>query len=76
LGWLGPQWAPLPPGKYDWRLLADEGLKAEFLLGLGTSTDWPAYGEWVGNHDGTRTVALDARGNIFVGAGTARERTC
>ena len=58
------------PGEYAWRLLASEGLKAEWVMGLGTSTAWPAYEEWVGNHDGPRAVALDAEGNTFVGAGS------
>ena len=61
---------PVPPGKYEWRMFANEGLKAEFLLGVGTSMDWPAYEEWIGNHDGPRSVAVDAAGNVYAGAGS------
>lgn len=59
---------PVAPGKYEWRSFASAGLKAEWLLALGTSTDWPAYDEWVGNHDGPHAVALDAEGGIYIGA--------
>ena len=41
---------------------------AEYLLALGTSPDWPAYEEWIGNHGGPAAVALDAKGNIYCGA--------
>lgn len=59
---------PAVPGKYEWRLFTSEGLKAEYLLALGTSPDWPAYEEWIGNHGGPMAVAVDAKGNVYCGA--------
>ncbi len=59
---------PVAPGKYDWRIFTSEGLKAEYLLALGTSPDWPAYDGWIGNHGGPAALALDAQGNIYCGA--------
>jgi hypothetical protein len=62
---------PVVPGKYEWRLFTSGGLKAEYLLALGTSPDWPAYEGWIGNHGGTAAVALDDQGNVYCGAEAA-----
>jgi len=59
---------PVPAGSYEWRLFASDGLKAEFLLGLGINPDWPVWEEWLGNHDGTSATAVDAEGNVYVAA--------
>jgi hypothetical protein len=59
---------PAPPGTYEWRLFAGDGLKAEFLLGLGINPDWPVYEEGLGNHDGTSATGVDAEGNVYVAA--------
>ena len=65
------------PGEYAWRLLASEGLKAEWVMGLGTSTAWPAYEEWVGNHDGPRARLPWMRTAISSWArAAARGRAC
>ncbi len=59
---------PAPPATYEWRLFASDGLKAEFLLGLGINPEWPVYEEWLGNHDGTSATAVDGEGNVYVAA--------
>ena len=59
---------PVGPGKFEWRLFTSAGLKAEYLLALGTSPDWPAYDGWIGNHGGPAAVSLDAQGHIYCGA--------
>ena len=48
-----------PPGEYTWRALAYPGIKAEYLMAVGTNTDWPAWQLWVGNHMGPRALAVD-----------------
>lgn len=49
---------PVPPGDYTWKLLQTQGLTAEFLLNIGTST----LEHWPGNHGGpTATVVMGDR---------------
>lgn len=57
---------PVPPGEYRWKLLLSQGMKAEYLLSLGTST---GIQPWVGQHGGPNSVAVE--GDTFtVGGGT------
>lgn len=45
---------PVPAGDYTWKLLQTQGLTAEFLLNIGTST--PEH--WPGNHGGLTATAV------------------
>ena len=45
---------PAPAGDYTWKLLQTQGLTAEFLLNIGTSTLEP----WPGNHGGPTATAV------------------
>ena len=45
---------PVPPGDYTWKLLQTQGLTAEFLLNIGTST----LEHWPGNHVGLTATAV------------------
>ncbi|NBP25756.1 MAG: hypothetical protein EBU81_14655, partial [Proteobacteria bacterium] len=45
---------PVPPGEYTWKLLQTQGLTAELLLNLGTST----LEHWPGNHVGLTAAAV------------------
>jgi hypothetical protein len=45
---------PVPAGDYTWKLLQTQGLTAEFLLNIGTST----LEHWPGNHDGLTATAV------------------
>ena len=58
---LNDRGRPAPPGKYNWKLLSTQGLKAEYLLTLGTNPA-PAWDPWPGNHGGVRSLATDALG--------------
>jgi len=52
---------PVPAGAYTWKLLSSQGLKAEYMLTVGTNPK-PRWGLWVGNHRGVCSVAADATG--------------
>jgi hypothetical protein len=45
---------PVPDGDYTWKLLQTQGLTAEFLLHIGTST----IDHWPGNHGGPTATAV------------------
>lgn len=65
---LSDEGKPVPAGDYTWKLLATQGLKAEYLLTLGTNPT-PAYDSWPGNHGGVSSVAVDAQGAMYVAGG-------
>ncbi len=48
--------APVPAGAYNWRMLTTQGLQAEYLLSLGTSTGPRA---WPAQHGGLMAVTCD-----------------
>jgi len=55
----------VPPGSYVWRLIQSEGIKAEYLMSIGTSV---GPKQWSCQHGGPGAVAVD--GEAFVmGAG-------
>jgi len=58
---------PLPPGEYAWKLLATEGLRAEFITQVGQNVD-PVWERGTGNHAPPNSVAVDATGLYRVGA--------
>ena len=51
----------LPAGDYTWKLLATEGLRAEFITQVGQNTD-PAWEKATGNHQSPNAAAVDATG--------------
>lgn len=51
----------LPAGDYTWKLLATEGLRAEFITQVGQNTD-PAWEKAAGNHQSPNAAAVDATG--------------
>lgn len=56
-------------GEYEWRLLRNEGLQAEYLVSVGANPGWAPYGMWVGSHGPVASVAVDvARDRLYVGA--------
>ena len=57
---------PVPAGNYTWKLLSTQGLKAEYLLTLGTNPT-PRWDSWVGNHGGVAAVTVDEDGAYFSG---------
>ncbi len=68
IAWDGLDWTghPMAPGKYEWRLLQSPGLKAEYLLSIGTSY---TIDEWPGNHGGPHDVACDGELGIVANGG-------
>ena len=52
---------PLPVGEYQWKLLATEGLRAEFITQVGQNTD-PVWEKATGNHQPPNAAAVDATG--------------
>ena len=66
--WDGLDWTgqPMAPGQYEWRLLQSPGLKAEYLLSIGTSYN---IDEWPGNHGGPHDVACDGELGIVANGG-------
>ena len=52
---------PLPVGDYNWKLVATEGLRAEFITQVGQNTD-PAWEKATGNHQSPNAAAVDATG--------------
>ena len=56
---------PVPAGEYSWKLLNSQGMKAEYLFSLGTSTKnhhWPAI------HGGPSAVAVEG-GELYIAGG-------
>ncbi len=66
--WDGLDWTgkPMASGKYEWRMLQSPGLKAEYLLSIGTSYN---IDEWPGNHGGPHDVACDGELGIVANGG-------
>lgn len=58
----------VPDGDYTVRYLITQGLTAEWMLTLGTTT--PGYRKWPGNHVGIRAVAVDETG-VYAGSPTS-----
>lgn len=58
---------PLPAGDYAWKLLATEGLRAEFITQVGQNVN-PAWERATGNHTPPNAVAVDATGLYRLGA--------
>jgi len=52
---------PAPAGTYTWKLLLTQGLRAEYLVTLGTNPT-PPWDTWPGNHNGVGSVAVDDGG--------------
>ena len=64
---------PVPAGKYHWKLLATQGLTAEYLMSVGTNVK-PSWESWPGNHGPACFVAVDGDGMYAAtgcGEGTA-----
>ncbi len=59
---------PVPAGTYTWKLLASDGLKAEYLMSLGT-TAVPPWKQMPGNHNGVMSAAVDEAGALYLSAG-------
>ncbi len=51
----------LPAGEYSWRLIATEGLRAEFITQVGQNVD-PVWEKATGNHQPPNAAAVDATG--------------
>jgi hypothetical protein len=59
----------MPAGDYEWRVLRNDGLQAEYLVSIGANPGWAAHGMWVGSHGPVSAVALDAaQDRLYVGA--------
>lgn len=59
----------VPTGDYEWRLLRNEGLQAEYLVSVGANPGWAPYGMWVGSHGPVHSVAVDAaKDRLYIGA--------
>ena len=56
---------PLPEAEYTWKRLDSQGLQAEYLMALGTST---GLNHWPGQHNGPISVACDGESVIVGGA--------
>jgi hypothetical protein len=67
---LDAQGKPVPAGTYTWKLLVSDGLKAEYLMSLGT-TATPPWKQMPGNHGGVTSVAVDGTGMVYLVAGCA-----
>ena len=59
----------MPAGEYEWRLLRNDGLQAEYLVSVGANPGWAPYGMWVGSHGPVHSVAVDiAKDRLYIGA--------
>jgi hypothetical protein len=58
---------PVPGGEYTWKLVATEGLRAEFITQVGQNVD-PPWERATGNHAPPNAVAVDATGLYRLGA--------
>ena len=58
---------PLPAGEYSWKLVATEGLRAEFITQVGQNVN-PGWERATGNHAAPAAVAVDATGLYRLGA--------
>ncbi len=59
---------PVPPGKFEWRLLRTPGFTNEFLLDVGANITWREHDYWPGNHFGPNAVTVDGDGALYVGS--------
>lgn len=60
-------------GTYQWRLLRNDGLEAEYLVSTGGNPPYAPYKMWVGSHGTVGSIAVDVDGKrAFVG-GTSNE---
>lgn len=57
----------LPAGRYSWKLVATEGLRAEFITQVGQNVN-PPWERATGNHTAPNAVAVDATGLYRLGA--------
>jgi hypothetical protein len=62
---LGRDGRRVPQGEYTWKLLQSQGLQAEYLMALGTST---GLNHWPGQHNGPISIACDGESIIVGGA--------
>jgi hypothetical protein len=60
----------MPPGDYQWRVLRNQGLEAEYRLSFGSNPSSASYHLWVGNHGGPRSAHVDTEGRMYVAAMT------
>ncbi len=58
---------PLSPGEYTWRLLATDGLRAEFITQVGQNPI-PVWEKGVCNHEPPTAAAVDATGVYRIGS--------
>ena len=58
---------PVPAGSYKWKLLSTQGLKAEYLMSVGTNST-PGWESWPGNHGSGCIVAVEGE-SMYVGTG-------
>ncbi|HUS58696.1 MAG TPA: DNRLRE domain-containing protein, partial [Planctomycetota bacterium] len=61
---LDERGSKLAPGTYAWKLLQTQGLKAEYVMTIGTSPS-PGWERWPGNHNPVTNVAADETGCYF-----------
>lgn len=70
---------PVPPGKYSWKLVSTPGLKAEFLLKVGTNYPLRKNADWwqqaPGDITGPGSIFADDSG-LYVGAATENIGPC
>lgn len=59
---------PVAAGEYRWKLLSSQGLKAEWIVSLGTNLN-PGWQIMPGNHVGAVRAAVDANGDICIMGG-------
>ena len=59
---------PVPPGKYAWKLLSSQGLKAEWITSLGSGLN-PGWQTMPGNHVGAVNANVDDAGDVYVMGG-------
>lgn len=57
----------LPVGEYTWKLVATNGLRAEFVTQIGQNTN-PSWERATGNHEPPSGAAIDSTGLYRVGA--------
>ena len=57
---------PAAAGKYAWKLLLTQGLKARYIVTLGLNPT-PRWDSWPGNHNGVTSVAVDANAMYLAG---------
>ncbi|HUU68394.1 MAG TPA: sugar-binding protein [Planctomycetota bacterium] len=63
---LDEQGKPAAPGRHPWKLLSSQGLKAEWMVSLGTNLN-PGWQIMPGNHVGAVTAARDDTGVYVMG---------